>query len=91
SVDPENDTPEKLRDYAKRFNAGERWHLLTGSKEQVSAALAKLGMAVDDRDAHVNILIVGNLRTGLWKKVLGIASPDKVLEAVKGVVDDRGE
>jgi hypothetical protein len=57
----------------------------------VSAALAKLGMAVDDRDSHVNILVVGNLRTGLWKKVLGIAAPDKVLEAVKGVVDDHGE
>lgn len=90
TVDPENDTPQKLREYAERFNASERWHLLTGSKKQVSAALGKLGMAVDDRDAHVNVIVVANLRTGLWKKVLGIASAEKVLETVRGVVEDRG-
>ena len=30
SIDPEHDTPERLREYAKRFDAGPQWHFLTG-------------------------------------------------------------
>lgn len=33
SIDPENDTPERLREYAERFQAGPQWHMLTGSVE----------------------------------------------------------
>ena len=37
SVDPVKDTPDVLREYAKRFRADpERWLFLTGDKEQIS-------------------------------------------------------
>ena len=35
SVDPENDTPETLSEYAKQYHAGERWILLTGNKKDI--------------------------------------------------------
>ncbi|MFN4122114.1 MAG: SCO family protein [Flavobacteriales bacterium] len=36
TVDPENDTPEVLNEYAERFNASaDKWHFLTGEKEKV--------------------------------------------------------
>ena len=36
SVDPEFDTPERLRDYAETWGAdGERWSFLTGDKEAI--------------------------------------------------------
>jgi cytochrome oxidase Cu insertion factor (SCO1/SenC/PrrC family) len=36
SVDPERDTPEVLRDYAKGFNAdGQRWLFLTGKQDDL--------------------------------------------------------
>lgn len=36
SVDPEHDTPEKLTEYAKRFNADpEKWLFLTGDKKTI--------------------------------------------------------
>ena len=31
SIDPEYDTPERLRKYAALFNAGPQWQFLTGS------------------------------------------------------------
>jgi protein SCO1/2 len=35
SVDPEVDTPEKLKEYAKKFNGDlSNWHLLTGYSQQ---------------------------------------------------------
>jgi protein SCO1/2 len=33
SVDPEHDTPEKLADYAKRYQAGQNWYFLTGAHD----------------------------------------------------------
>jgi protein SCO1/2 len=52
SVDPERDTPEVLAEYAKRYNAGERWLFLTGEKEPLYWLIMdgfKLG--VDDGSA----------------------------------------
>jgi protein SCO1/2 len=37
SVDPEHDTPEVLADYARAFSASNRWHFLTGSKDEILA------------------------------------------------------
>jgi protein SCO1/2 len=36
SIDPEHDTPAVLRDYAKRFEAGDDWHFLTGTQDTVT-------------------------------------------------------
>jgi protein SCO1/2 len=35
STDPAKDTPEVLREYAKRFGADERWRFVTGTKEEI--------------------------------------------------------
>ncbi|HEY0781767.1 MAG TPA: SCO family protein [Thermoanaerobaculia bacterium] len=91
SVDPETDTPAKLKEYAARLGAKPGWLFLTGSKENVDLALGKLGQRVQKREDHSNVLLVGNDKTGLWKKVFGLADPQDVAAAVKSVLDDRGE
>lgn len=35
SVNPENDTPEVLTTYAKKYNANDRWLFLTGNREDI--------------------------------------------------------
>jgi protein SCO1/2 len=43
TVDPERDTPEVLKQYAKNFNAdADRWHFLSGTPDQVAAVAAGL-------------------------------------------------
>jgi protein SCO1/2 len=91
SVDPVNDTPAKLKDYAARFHAKPGWYFLTGSKENVEAALRKLGQWVDDPSNHQTLYLIGNDRTGLWKKAFALAKPEEVLPIVDSVVDDKGE
>lgn len=90
SVDPANDTPAKLKEYAARFKAQPGWYFLTGTKENVNAALAKLGNAVDNPEAHQNLFLIGNDRTGLWKKAFGLAEPEALLPVVQSVVEDQG-
>jgi protein SCO1/2 len=90
SVDPETDTPARLKEYAARYGAKPGWYFLTGSKADVEAALRKLGQWVENREAHQNLILIGNDRTGLWKKAFGLAEPAELLPVVMSVVDDRG-
>jgi len=53
------------------------WQFLTGEKQNVDLVLKKLGQYVESRDAHSNLIIVGNEPTGLWKKAFGLAAPKK--------------
>ena len=89
SVDPETDTPAALRRYAAGLGAKPGWDLLTGDKQSVELALGKLGFATEAKEGHTNIFLVGNESTGLWKKVLGIGSPEEIAAAVESVLDDN--
>ena len=90
SVDPANDTPAKLKEYAARYKARPGWYFLTGSKENVDAALRKLGNYVETPEAHQNLFIIGNERSGLWKKAFGLSTPEALIPIVESVVEDKG-
>jgi protein SCO1/2 len=90
SVDPITDSPDELMKFARRYGAGPGWYFVGGSKENVDFALSKLGQYVDEREAHSNLLLIGNLRTGLWKKVLGLADTAELAGFVREVMDDKG-
>jgi len=88
SVDPTTDTPPRLKEYAERFHAKPGWYFLTGKKENVDLALYKIGQYVEAKDDHSTIIIIGNERTGLWKKTLGLAKAEDLIKLVKEVADD---
>lgn len=89
SVDPTVDTPPNLKQYAKKLQARPGWFFLTGSKENVDFALKKIGQFVDDKQDHLNIFIIGNERTGLWKKAFGLAKSEELVKVVESVVNDQ--
>jgi protein SCO1/2 len=90
SVDPTLDTPTNLKAYAKKLNAGPGWFFLTGDKANVDFVLKKLGQFVDDKNDHLNIFIIGNERTRLWKKAFGLAPDVELLKVVESVLNDKG-
>jgi protein SCO1/2 len=91
SVDPTVDTPTNLKAYAKKLNAGPGWYFLTGDKENVDFALKKIGQFVDDKNDHLNIFIIANERTGLWKKAFGLAPDTELMKVVESVLNDKGQ
>lgn len=90
TVDPETDTPELLHRYAERFHSVNGRLFLTGTKTNVDFALRKLGLYAEVKEDHSNILIVGNGATGLWKKALGLAKAEDLVEIVRSVIEDKG-
>ena len=91
TVDPVTDTPARLKEYAAKFHARAGWTFLTGKKENVEWALYKLGQYVENKDSHTTVIIIGNETTGLWKKALGMAKAEELIQIVRGVADDKGE
>ena len=90
TVDPAVDTPARLKDYAKKFNAGPGRIFLTGKKENLDWALYKLGQYVENKDDHKTIFIIGNEPTGLWKKAFGMANVNELVQVVESVINDKG-
>jgi len=90
TVDPETDTPVRMKEYAKKFHAGPGWLFLTGKKENLDWALYKLGQYVENKDDHQTVLIIGNEPTGLWKKAFGMANVAELVQVVESVVNDKG-
>jgi protein SCO1/2 len=91
TVDPANDTPAKLKAYAKGMKARPGWYFLTGTKEQVDTALRRIGQYTEDPANHTNLIIIGNEKTGLWKKAFGLAKTAEVLSIVDSVLNDDGK
>ena len=91
TVDPETDTPVRLKEYSKKFHAGPGWMFLTGKKENLDWALYKLGQYVEAKDDHTTVFIIGNEPTGLWKKAFGMANIAELVQVVESVVNDKGE
>jgi len=89
SVDPTVDTPARLKEYAGKISARPGWYFITGDKANVEFALKKLGQYVANREDHTNIILIGNERTGLWKKAFGLAKSDDLNKVVESVLNDQ--
>ena len=89
SVDPENDTPERLKAFGSALGARAGWYLLTGERENVDIVLNKLGAYVEEKESHSAIMLIGNEPTGLWKKAFGLASSEDLIKILDSVLDDR--
>lgn len=91
TVDAENDTSGKLKEYAKTFDAKPGRLFLTGTRQNVDIILRKLGLYVENKESHSAVLIVGNEKTGLWKKANGLASAEDLTKTIKSVLNDTGD
>ncbi|MCM2334139.1 MAG: SCO family protein [Anaeromyxobacteraceae bacterium] len=90
SVDPEHDTPEAFRRFAKVHGAEEPgWTYLTGSKAAMQAVLTRLGTWVDDPSDHTTAFVAGNARTRHWTKIRPDLPPVAVAELLRGLAEER--
>ena len=78
SVDPENDTLEVIRKYAKKYNPQKGWLFLTGSEKNMNVINRKLGNSNHLPEGHLRQFLLGNLKTGHWMKLVETA-PDLAL------------
>jgi len=91
TVDPENDTVEKVSEYAEQFKPRPGWVFLTGKPENVDWINYKLGQRVENLEEHAGIYMLGNVTTALWMKVPFHAMASDLYFQVQKLLEDRRE
>jgi protein SCO1 len=85
SIDPETDTPERLKEYARTFGAGPGWLFLTGKPSDIQALRYKLGDRSKTLGEHRNEILLGNGGTGGWARNNLLGDIGSVAAAIRGM------
>lgn len=81
SIDPEQDTPAALSDYAQRFDAGPQWVFLTGSLEDSIQVQKAFDAYRGDKMNHTPLTLLHTGTDAKWVRFEGFASaPDLISE-----------
>jgi hypothetical protein len=92
TLQPEADTPERLRAYAERYGAGPGMVYLTGTSADIDVVRRALGFTDErnpgtdgDRRQHQGILRIGNESRDWWAACSSLSGPDQILALLNSV------
>jgi protein SCO1/2 len=91
TVDPLRDTPQRLRDYAARYDSGAGWVWLTGAKPDVDAVLKGFGAYTPNFEDHPAMVLVGDTRSRTWTRFYGFPSADQLAAKVEAIAAARSK
>ena len=86
SIDPEQDTPEKLRAYAQKFDAGESWHFLTGNLDDIVMSLKAMDAYRGNKMNHVPVTLIRASAKADWIRMEGMTSAEDLVNEYRQLV-----
>ncbi|MBZ5506944.1 MAG: SCO family protein [Acidobacteriia bacterium] len=89
SVDPENDTPERLKSYATLFHAQPGWTFVTGSRGDLEKIWKAFNISLASKQDHPPTVAIGNEPQHVWVYASGLTTTDKLMGAIIPVLGDR--
>ena len=89
TLQPETDTPDRLKKYAEAVGAEPGWLYLTGRPKDIQRLRRNLGFYYPDdpeRDSdssqHLGFLLMGNEPYGWWGTVPSTAAPQQIVQLI---------
>jgi protein SCO1/2 len=79
SIDPEHDTPSRLREYAQRFAAGPDWQHYTGTVAASRSAQRAFDVYRGDKMSHTPVVLVRPLPGARWVRIDGFATAGELM------------
>lgn len=89
TVDPERDTPEKVREYAAKLSPRSGWTFVTGSKPNIDWINYRLGSFRENPADHPAVYLVGNVAESHWVKVMPEGTADLLAGHLRKLVGER--
>jgi protein SCO1/2 len=83
SIDPEEDTPSRLSDYAKRFRAGAQWTFYTGTPGASVAVQRAFDVYRGDKMNHAAATLFRSSPAQPWVRLDGFATQDDLLSELR--------
>ncbi len=85
SIDPEQDTPARMREYAKRYSAGSQWQFYTGTVEASVAVQKAFDAYRGDKMNHLPVTFVRLAPGKPWVRLDGFATPDDIVKEYRSL------
>ena len=85
TIDPAQDTPRRMRAAAEEVGASENWLWLTGSPADIDRLLGRFGARAAEIQLHDPIFLIGDARTGRFRRIIGLPEPERLLQMLKEI------
>ncbi len=89
SIDPEQDTPARLRAYARKFGAGPDWQHYTGTVSASIAVQQAFGAYRGDKMSHTPVTLLRSAPGKPWMRIDGFVTPDQLLHEYHDLLASR--
>jgi len=89
SIDPEQDTPARLQEYARRFHAGPEWQYYTGTLAASVAAQRAFDVYRGGKMSHEAVTLLRAAPGRPWLRIEGLLRPDELVHAYRELVAAR--
>jgi len=85
SVDPEVDTPQRLKSWGAKFGAGQGWIMVTGQKTAMNDLVKALTGDPITKSFHGSAVLIGNDSKQKWIREYGLANADALVKRIDDV------
>lgn len=85
SIDPEQDTPKKLAEYAQRYSVGPGWTFYTGTLEASIAVQKGFAAYRGDKMNHTPLTLIRPAPGKPWIRIDGFAPPDDLMKEYRQI------
>jgi protein SCO1/2 len=86
SIDPEQDTPETLKKYANKYQAGANWDFLTGNLDAILEIQRAFNAYRGNKMNHVPITFMRATNTDPWVRIEGFTSAKDLVGEYQEIV-----
>lgn len=83
TIDPDNDTPELLKEYLQRYGAQPGWDAFTGKREDIIQVLEAFDSYVPNKMNHFPLTILRAPGADEWVRVYGMLSASDLIVEYK--------
>jgi len=91
SIDPEHDTPERLKKYASKFKAGPDWMFLTGSYDVILKVQQLFDVYKGEKMNHQPVTLLHKPGASKWLRLDGFTSSKNLLLEFKQLMSDHSD
>ena len=90
SIDPEQDTPARLTEYARKFHAGPEWQYYTGTVAASLAAQRAFDVYRGEKMSHTPVTLMRAAPGEPWLRIEGFVTPDELLDDYRNLLASLG-
>jgi protein SCO1/2 len=87
SIDPDHDTPARLKRFLARFDAGPNWTFVTGDRADIKLVAKAFDAWVEDKMSHAPLTFMWSPAQQRWVRLTGFMGPAEMAEVYKEALE----